>query len=471
MRWTLRPNSGRLPWWVLAPGRRVPGTRARDYLDFARLTGAQRIGDILPGKGAMWDRLLAPLMISALNTPVVEGSAQLAGAIVRETLAKGGAACMPRIAEPSLAAAFVDPALAWLDLHGATLRLGCRLRGIERADGRVARLAFADGEEIVDGPVVLAVPSWVAADLLPWLTVPSVHHAIVNAHFRIAPPPRAEAIVGVIGGTAEWVFAFPDRLATTTSAADYLESEDRETLARRIWADVARVHRIEGPMPPWQIVREKRATFAATPEQDRRRPGAATPLANLWLAGDWTQTGLPATIEGAIRSGETAARLVRQRPDGHWVFELEADATIPAEYVLLRHYLGEPDDLELEGKIGRYLRRIQAPHGGWPLYHDGGFDHLGDGEGLFRAQDDRRCDRRAAYGARARRDPRAAARSTRPTSSPASSSLCSARRDRGARCRTCRRNHAAAALLPDPSVEDVLLGAHRDRAVAGARRR
>ncbi|WP_404710780.1 squalene--hopene cyclase [Sphingomonas sp. MMS24-J13] len=63
-----------------------------------------------------------------------------------------------------------------------------------------------------------------------------------------------------------------------------------------------------------------------------------------------------------------------QRGDGHWVFELEADATIPAEYILLRHYLGEPDDLDLEAGIGRYLRRIQAPHGGWSLYHEGGFD-------------------------------------------------------------------------------------------------
>ena len=64
----------------------------------------------------------------------------------------------------------------------------------------------------------------------------------------------------------------------------------------------------------------------------------------------------------------------RQRDDGHWVFELEADATIPSEYVLLRHYLGEPDDLELERKIAVYLRRIQGEHGGWPLFHDGAFD-------------------------------------------------------------------------------------------------
>jgi squalene-hopene/tetraprenyl-beta-curcumene cyclase len=79
--------------------------------------------------------------------------------------------------------------------------------------------------------------------------------------------------------------------------------------------------------------------------------------------------GLEATIGKAAR-----ALMDLQRADGHWVFELEADATIPAEFVLLKHYLGEPEDLELERKIGVYLRRIQGDHGGWPLYHGGAFD-------------------------------------------------------------------------------------------------
>jgi squalene-hopene/tetraprenyl-beta-curcumene cyclase len=82
---------------------------------------------------------------------------------------------------------------------------------------------------------------------------------------------------------------------------------------------------------------------------------------------------LPDDLEHAI--GKAARALMDlQRADGHWVFELEADATIPAEFVLLKHYLGEPEDLELERKIGVYLRRIQGEHGGWPLYHGGGFD-------------------------------------------------------------------------------------------------
>jgi squalene-hopene/tetraprenyl-beta-curcumene cyclase len=80
-----------------------------------------------------------------------------------------------------------------------------------------------------------------------------------------------------------------------------------------------------------------------------------------------------AEVESAIRAA-TDAILAEQRPDGHWVYELEADATIPAEYVLLVHYLAETPNLELERKIGVYLRRIQGAHGGWPLYHEGAFD-------------------------------------------------------------------------------------------------
>src|SRR5262245_47039456 len=77
---------------------------------------------------------------------------------------------------------------------------------------------------------------------------------------------------------------------------------------------------------------------------------------------------------GDAADGAGQALLDCQQKDGHWVFELEADATIPSEYVLLRHYRGEPRDAVLEQKIANYLRRVQGKHGGWPLYHDGDFD-------------------------------------------------------------------------------------------------
>ncbi|HWY64054.1 MAG TPA: FAD-dependent oxidoreductase, partial [Rhizomicrobium sp.] len=157
--------------------------------------------------------------------------------------------------------------------------------------------------------VVLAVPPWSAADLIPGLTVPNDFRAIVNAHFKMPAPNGAPPMLGVIGGTAEWIFAFNDRISVTVSGADAIVDQDREDLAIRIWADVTKALDIRAPLPAWQIVKEKRATFAATPAQDARRPAAKTQWRNLFLAGDWTQTGLPATIEGALRSGETAAAL------------------------------------------------------------------------------------------------------------------------------------------------------------------
>src|SRR5476649_1857066 len=90
------------------------------------------------------------------------------------------------------------------------------------------------------------------------------------------------------------------------------------------------------------------------------------------MTGD-KQKVTPSTLERAIAMA-TNALLARQRADGHWVFELEADATIPAEYVLLRHYLAEPVNAALEAKVAVYLRRVQGAHGGWPLFHAGDFD-------------------------------------------------------------------------------------------------
>lgn len=313
-RWTIRMNDGRLPWWVTSPRRRVPGTRATDYLKLAGLlTGspADTVGDRIDTAGAAWDKLLAPVLLAVLNTPPEKGSASLTAAVLRESLMRGGKATRPRIAEPSLAAAFIDPALAWLGGHGASFTPGKRLRAIETNGDRLTALDWGAGAEPVcdDEAVILAVPPWVATALVPEISAPDAFHAIVNGHFAIAPPQGAPAMLGLLGGTAEWLFAFPDRISVTVSAADAIVDLDREELAQRFWADIERAYRFTAPMPAWQIVKEKRATFAATPEQDAKRPPAATRWRNLFLAGDWTRTGLPATIEGALRSGESAARL------------------------------------------------------------------------------------------------------------------------------------------------------------------
>jgi hydroxysqualene dehydroxylase len=311
-RWVLHPNAGFFPWWIFAPERRVPGTKARDYLGLLRLLMARKdrpLDEVMTCEGRLYERLWQPFFLAVLNTEPKEGSAVLAAAVARETLMKGADACRPLVAVQGLTPAFIDPALRFLASQKAEVYFGQRLRALAFAGTRVAALDFDEKSVPVDteDAIILAVPAPVAEGLVPGLTVPQSFRAIVNAHFKIAPPASQPPILGVINGLTEWLFAYPDRLSVTISGADRLLDVGREELAEKIWADVTQLTQIAAPLPAWQIIKEKRATFAATPQEEARRPGPRSTYTNLFLAGDWTATGLPATIEGAIRSGNRAA--------------------------------------------------------------------------------------------------------------------------------------------------------------------
>jgi squalene-associated FAD-dependent desaturase len=314
-RWQLDLGDGRLPLWLFDPQRRVPDTTVRDYLALMPLiwsSPSRLVGNAIPTKGVLYQRLVQPLLLAALNVDPPMGSAGLAGAIVRETLLAGGQACRPLIARDGLSAVLVEPAVKLLQGKGADVGFSKELRRFGSASDQVNELNFGD-ETISLGAsdvVVLAVPPRSAASLLPGLKTPTKFKAIVNGHFRVDPPRDAPPILGVVGGLVEWVFAFPQRLSITISGADRLVDMPREELAQALWRDVCQATGVSGELPPWQIVRERRATFEATPEQNALRPGPKTAFKNLFLAGDWTDTGLPATIEGSVRSGHRAADLV-----------------------------------------------------------------------------------------------------------------------------------------------------------------
>jgi hydroxysqualene dehydroxylase len=321
-RWKLRMNDGRVPWWIFDTSRRVPGTRALDYVALVRLLrppAGKAVGEVIASEGTLYRRLVEPLLLAALNIEPPHGAAKLAAAVIRETLAAGGRACRPLIAREGLSATLIAPALAMLRQRGAAVQFEHQLRAIRFGTSRADALDFG-GETVAlakDDAVIVAVPPYAAAALIRGLAVPTEFRAIVNAHFRIEPPADQPPILGVLNATVEWLFAFPGRLSVTISAGDRLIDTPRQELARTIWSEVASVTGLPAELPkglpPWQIVRERRATFAATPAQELKRPSAETAWRNLALAGDWTNTGLPATIEGAIRSGNRAAELIALR--------------------------------------------------------------------------------------------------------------------------------------------------------------
>jgi hypothetical protein len=297
---------------VFSRDRRAPGANLRDHMNMLKLiwtSGDAPIAERLDCHGALYENLTRPLLLAALNTDPAIASSALARQIMRETLAKGAAACRPIIAHKGLSKAFIEPALAYLEKRNVRVAFSDRLRAISFHEGRAAALHFDDHtiELTKDDVVISAVHPNIAASLVPGLSTPDAFNAIVNAHFAIAPPTGMPLMTGIVGATSEWLFAYRDRLSVTISAANHLLERPLEDLAKEIWREVAQIAGVNAPLPPWRILREKRATFSATPDQNRRRPGVRTAYSNLLLAGDWTATGLPATIEGAITSGVIAA--------------------------------------------------------------------------------------------------------------------------------------------------------------------
>src|SRR5215467_2543343 len=144
-RWQLDLGNSRLPFWLFDQSRRVPDTAVGDYLKLAPLTwsGTDRlVGDAIPCHGTLYQRLVQPLLLAALNVDPPEGSAGLAGAIVRETLLAGGQACRPLIAREGLSAVLVEPAIKLLREKGAAVNFGRELRGFDKAADRVGALQF-----------------------------------------------------------------------------------------------------------------------------------------------------------------------------------------------------------------------------------------------------------------------------------------------------------------------------------------
>lgn len=260
------------------------------------LAGWRRYGAKAAGRAA-----LDNIKRSALNNPTDAACARLWWPCLRETVLRGDTYSQPMLPTLPLSALFIDPATARLNI-----RYNSRVVGLSPDS-----ITLADGSRLVANQIILAIPPHRAAELLPGLTVPIGAEPIINAHFLCPSPPKLRdglPLLGLIDGPVDWVFAHGPVLSATRSAASQYLHWPSERLARAIWQQVASLAGHDSnALPAWRIIREKRATFAQTSANQSRRPSTQGPWPGLFLAGDWTRTGLPATIEGAIRSGQRAA--------------------------------------------------------------------------------------------------------------------------------------------------------------------
>ena len=321
-RWSVTLDEGLIPWWVFKKSRSIPGVRLSEFASTLKFpfAGAQTTIESLTGKtGKLFERFWEPMTWAVLNTTPDRASAKLMWAVFAETFAKGGAYCRPMIAKRGLSETFVDPALTFLETKNIKPQFNTPLKELELADGKVTRLHI--GDEVItlgkQDTVVLAIPRAQAARILPDSSIPDGDTAIVNAHFKMPDTwsaDNAPPLLGLVNSKTQWIFTRGNIISLTISAADALGLDRiaEDDLLPQLWAEVVAALGLpaETTYDAGRLIRERRATFEQSPESVAKRPAAKTQIPNLVLAGDWTDTGLPATIEGSIRSGEMAAKVV-----------------------------------------------------------------------------------------------------------------------------------------------------------------
>ncbi len=318
-RWSIRPGGGRLPLWLLDKRRRVPGCTVFQHLAAINLLWAPRsatVAERFHDDSRFYKLFLEPLAIAVLNTDPQEAAASLLSPVLKQTLGRGEAACRPCIPKRGLSESLIDPALEFIRSAGGEIRFRHRVAKLQFDGDSLKGFALGDGAvSLADGDaVIVATPPEAANGLIPGLKVPRRCNAIVNVHFLIENSVREPGFTGIVNGNSQWIFVRGNVASVTISAAGELVGLAADEIVALVWPEVRRVLDLPDlPPPPYGIVKEKRATIAQTPEQELRRPATETPWRNLMLAGDWTATGLPATIEGAVSSGNRAAAAVLRR--------------------------------------------------------------------------------------------------------------------------------------------------------------
>jgi len=278
-------------------------------------------------KRSFWE----PLAVAIMNEHIGAASASVFIHAVRTAFLGdplGAALAVPTV---GLSELFAEPARTFVEAHAGSVRTGADVTEVVLEGGRAAALRVREGEPVPCSALVLAVPSFRLPGLLPAALRESGALAgaasiplspIVSIHLWFDADFMPQRVLGVIGRRIQWVFnrrkicregGAGGHLSVVISAGHSLVDLGNEELVRIALDDLVSVFGSAARAPVHDVViREKRATFSCTPAAERLRPGAETPLRNLFLAGDWTSTGYPATIEGAILSGNRAADLAER---------------------------------------------------------------------------------------------------------------------------------------------------------------
>ena len=322
--WNVRPYSFIFPWWILFKSCRPKNISFLDFIKGFKVLFAkknQTVSDLLEKDTLIYKRFWKPFTIAVLNTHPNEASAKLLWRIIIKTLFFKNDPLKPFVVKKSLSDSLINPAVKKILDQGGDIKCNTRLKKIIFKNNFAEEIIFNKNTIKIDKDelVVLAVTPNVVSKILPNIKTPKKTNCILNIHFKLNQKhneikfPDDSFFVGVIGGVVDWIFKKKNILSITISAANYLNNLDNDKISKIVWEDVKKVFNLGTvKKPKYKIIREKMATFVQSPEEIFRKPKMYTKYKNLFLAGDWVDTGLPATIEGAITSGYNVANYINK---------------------------------------------------------------------------------------------------------------------------------------------------------------
>ncbi|MEK9847273.1 MAG: FAD-dependent oxidoreductase, partial [Rhodospirillaceae bacterium] len=274
------------------------------------------VGDRVNSSGVLYERLWQPLCHAVLNTNANNASATLLWKFIKMSFLRGEADCRPWVFKDSLSKVLIDPALKFLESKNVKVNFNAPVKKFEVEGQLLIGLGFRRDDLPLDPGdfVVLAVPPKIAKQLHSEIKASEEFSAIVNIHFKMNKMPlesQNSRFIGLIGSKAQWVFFKDNVLSVTVSDAFQLSLKDNEEIGKEIWEEIKETFNLKSKaVPPFRVIKEREATISQTPNGVANRQGLRTNIRNLFIIGDWTQTDLPATIEGSIQSGREAAGLI-----------------------------------------------------------------------------------------------------------------------------------------------------------------
>ena len=266
-------------------------------------------------------QLWEPLTLAMLNTPITEASAAVFANVLKATLFAGGTATELLIPIMPLGEVLPIPATAFLKRHSAEMTLNNRIQSLLIDNNRVFGVVDQHGQQHLADAVILALPPSAQVKLLPSNISPTTEYPICTVYLQYAAAQRApKAMTGFSGTVSQWLFdrsaQQPGLMAVVISGPGSHMQLTKAELINVVSQELSDL------LPDWPltannalVIREKRATFACTPESQKLRPNAATNIENLWLAGDFVQHPFPATLETAISNGQRCAQQILQIVD------------------------------------------------------------------------------------------------------------------------------------------------------------